>query len=75
MAQDPNQAQDVDFNELNKEEILAHYQRVSEERGIEMHAAFIQYLERSYDDNLSLDIIIEGNGKYMFNDRITDQHL
>lgn len=40
-----------------------------------MHAAFIQYLERSYDDNLSLDIIIEGNGKYMFNDRITDQHL
>jgi hypothetical protein len=31
---------------------------VSEERGIDMHAAFIQYLERTYDNNLSLDILI-----------------
>jgi hypothetical protein len=43
--------------------------------GIEPHAAFIQYLERSQDDNMSLDLQINGNHKYMFTDRITDQHL
>ena len=42
------------------------------ERGIEPHAAFIDYLEKTYDDNMSLDIPLLGNHQYMFNDRITD---
>mgnify|MGYP003354014070 CR=1 FL=1 len=65
-------SEEVEYAELNKEEILNVYRRVSEERGIEPHAAFIDYLEKTYDDNMSLDIPLLGNHKYMFNDRITD---
>ena len=67
--------QDVDFNELNMEEILTLYRQVSEDHGIDPHTAFIDYLEKHYDDNMSLDITLCGNHKYMFTERITDQHL
>lgn len=39
------------------------------------HDAFIAYLEETYDENESIDIVIHGNDKYMFTDRITDDHL
>ena len=39
------------------------------------HDAFMQYLENGYDENECLEIILPGNHKFMFTDRITDDHL
>lgn len=33
--------QELDFNELNKDQILQQYMSISEQMGIEPHAAFI----------------------------------
>ena len=32
-------------------------------------------MEETYDENDSIDIAIHGNHKYMFTDRLTDDHL
>ena len=61
--------------ELNKVDVIALYKQISEEAQMEPHDAFLQYLEHSYDENESLEIILPGNHKYMFTDRITDNHL
>lgn len=42
---------------------------------MEPHGPFLQYLEETYDENDSLDLIMPGNDKLMFNERITDDHL
>lgn len=42
---------------------------------MEPHDAFMQYLENGYDENECLEIILPGNHKYMFTNRITDDHL
>ena len=68
-----DQVQDADFAECNKEDILNLYKRKSEEQGIEPHVAFVTYLERTYDENEAIDLVIHGNHKYMFRDRINDQ--
>jgi hypothetical protein len=65
----------VDFAELVKGDIISLYKEKSEQAGLQPHDAFIQYLEETYDENDSIDIVIHGNHKYMFTDRITDDHL
>ena len=42
---------------------------------IEPHRAFIKYLEETYDENDALEIVIQGNDKLNFTNRITDNHL
>lgn len=66
---------EADYNELSKEDILELYKRKSDEHGIEPHVAFVTYLERTYNENEALDIVIHGNHKYMFMDRIKDNQL
>lgn len=49
---------------------------MSEQHGIEPHPAFLQYLEpREDDEDQSLEIMLPGNHKHMFFERITDLHL
>jgi NLR family CARD domain-containing protein 3 len=67
--------QQVDCPELVKEDVLALYKEKSEKAGIEPHVAFVSYLEKTYDENDHIDIVIHGNHKYMFSDRITDNQL
>ena len=69
------QDQVEDFAELVKGDIINLYKEKSEQAGMQPHDAFIQYLEETYDENDSIDIVIHGNHKYMFTDRITDDHL
>ena len=64
-----------DFAELVKGDIINLYREKSEQAGLNPHDAFIQYLEETYDENDAIDIVIHGNHKYMFTDRITDDHL
>ena len=72
---DDGQDQVEDFAELVKGDIINLYKEKSEQAGLQPHDAFIQYLEETYDENDSIDIVIHGNHKYMFTDRITDDHL
>ncbi len=65
----------ADFAELVKGDIINLYKEKSEQAGLQPHDAFIQYLEETYDENDSIDIVIHGNHKYMFTDRINDDHL
>lgn len=69
------EGQDQEFDELVKADIINLYKQKAEQAGMQPHDAFIQYLEETYDENDSLDIVIPGNHKYMFTDRITDDHL
>ena len=69
------QEQVEDFAELVKGDIITLYREKSEQAGLQPHDAFIQYLEETYDENDSIDIVIHGNHKYMFTDRISDDHL
>jgi hypothetical protein len=61
--------------DLNKGEIINLYKEKSEEANMEPHGPFLVYLEETYDENDSLDLVLPGNDKLMFNDRITDDHL
>ena len=75
MDQDGEEHQQINHVELNKVDVIALYKQLSEEAKMEPHDAFLQYLEHSYDENESLEIILPGNHKYMFTDRINDNHL
>ena len=72
---DGGEAEQIDFAELVKGDIINLYKEKAEQAGMQPHDAFIQYLEETYDENESIDIVIHGNHKYMFTDRITDDHL
>lgn len=65
----------VEMAELVKGDVITLYKEKSEQAGLEPHDAFLQYLEETYDENESLDIVIHGNHKYLFTDRITDNHI
>lgn len=73
--QDGNLMQAVEYAELNKTEILNHYRDQCTEANIEPHEAFCAYLEETYDENDAIDIVIQGNDKYNFTNRVTDTHL
>ena len=42
---------------------------------MEPHEAFVAYLEETYEDNDGLDLVIQGNDKYNFTNRIDDAQL
>ena len=75
-GQEGMDGQDEDgFDELVKADVINLYKQKCEAAGMNPHDAFIAYLEETYDENESIDIVIHGNDKYMFTDRITDDHL
>ena len=42
---------------------------------MEPHDAFCQYLEDTMEDNEALEIVIQGNDKHNFNNRVNDSAL
>lgn len=64
--------QPIEWAELVKAEVLSLYKDKCEEAEIEPHEAFCAYLEETYDENETLEIIIAGNDKYNFTHRVTD---
>lgn len=67
--------QQINHMDLNKGDVIELYKQKSAEAEMEPHGAFLQYLEDTFDDNESLEIIIHGNDKYNFTERISDNHL
>ncbi len=55
--------------------MLNSYYLKCEQLGIQPHRAFIRYLEDTYDENEALEIIIQGNDKLNFSNRVTDEAL
>lgn len=79
MGQQPegegNTGEDVAYNELLKSDILDQYRGKCEEAGIEPHEAFVAYLEETMEENDGIDLVIPGNDKYNFTNRIDDDNL
>ena len=65
----------TEFAELIKSEVLELYQHRCKASNIHPHRAFVRYLEETYDENDSIEIVIQGNDKLNFNNRINDQAL
>ena len=64
-----------EYAELNKQEIAYLYKQKCEEIQVEPHDAFCQYLEDTMEDNEALEIVIQGNDKHNFNNRVNDSAL
>lgn len=67
--------EDVAYAELVKSDVLDQYRTRCEEAGIEPHEAFVAYLEETMEENDGIDLIIPGNDKYNFTNRIDDEQL
>lgn len=61
-----------DFAELIKLDVLDLYRQRCEASEIEPHRAFIRYLEETQDENDALEIVVQGNDKLNFTNRIND---
>ena len=66
---------DGEYAELNKQDIAFLYKQKSDEIGIAPHDAFLQYLDETMEDNEALEIVIQGNDKHNFNNRVNDKIL
>lgn len=64
-----------EYAELSKQEIMFIYKEKCNEMQIEPHPCFVTYLEETVEDNEALEIIIQGNDKLYFNNRVNDQTL
>lgn len=54
---------------------MTQYRDNCQHAEIEPHEAFCAYLEETYDENDAIDIIIQGNDKYNFTNRVDDKAL
>ena len=61
-----------DYPELSKQEIMFLYQEKCKQANTEPHPAFMNYLEKTVEDNEMLVLEIRGNDKRNFNNRVTD---
>lgn len=64
-----------EFAELIKTDVLEVYKHKCETSGLEPHRAFIRYLEDTCEENDALEIVIQGNDKLNFTNRIDDKAL
>jgi len=55
---DQENTQELEYQELEKTEVLKLYKENCEEANLEPHEAFVAYLEETYDENDQIDIII-----------------
>ena len=74
-AQQPGEPGDVQYSELVKQELLEQYKANCEQAELEPHEAFVTYLEETLEENDGLDLVIQGNDKYNFTNRIDDEQL
>ena len=68
-------SQDGLIKELKKQDVLNAYYEKCESLSLQPHRAFVRYLEETYDENDSLEIVIQGNEKLNFNNRLNDEHV
>ena len=61
-----------DFAELVKSDVLDYYVMKCEVCKVQPHRAFVRYLEETIEENDALEIVIQGNDKLNFSNRITD---
>ncbi len=64
-----------DFEELVKTDVLNLYKERCKAADLTPHRAFIRYLEETYDENDAIEIVIQGNDKLNFTNRINDEAL
>ena len=67
--------QPVEYAELVKADLLVQYRENCQQADIEAHEAFCAHWEETYDENDSIDLVIQGNDKYNFTNRIDDKAL
>lgn len=60
---------------MSKEAILQEYVEACESAGIDPHPNFMAYLQETMDDEESIDLVVHGNQKENFNNRIEDKDL
>lgn len=69
-----NQGADLqDYRELQKNVLLEEYKDACKTEGIQPHRAFVMYLEDTVDENDNLEIVIQGNNKLNFSNRLDDK--
>ena len=74
--QDPDdEDQQIAYADLVKTELLSQYRENCQQADLEAHEAFCAYLEETYDENESIELIIQGNDKYNFTNRVDDKQL
>lgn len=62
-------------DELNKQDLLDQYKAKCKAASVTPHRAFVRYLEETYDENDSIEIVIQGNDKLNFSCRVDDKCL
>lgn len=65
----------LEFAELIKSDVLDLYLSRCKSSGIEPHRAFVRYLEETMDENDAIEIVIQGNDKLNFTNRVSDKAL
>ena len=65
----------IAYADLVKTELLSQYRDNCQQADLEAHEAFCAYLEETYDENESIELIIQGNDKYNFTNRVDDKQL
>lgn len=61
-----------EYAELSKQELLYIYKDRCQEINVEPHSCLVKYLEETMNENEALEIVIQGNHKYNFNNRVDD---
>lgn len=56
--QDPDDDQQIAYADLVKTELLSQYRDNCQQADLEAHEAFCAYLEETYDENESIELII-----------------
>ena len=74
-VEDLPEDEQVEYLDLSKEQVLETYKKNCEQFELEPHEAFVAYLEETYAENEGIDLVIQGNDKYNFTNRVDDKCL
>ena len=55
--------------------LLEEYKEACENEGVQAHRAFVMYLEDTMEENDNLEVVIQGNNKLNFSNRLDDKQL
>lgn len=65
----------MEFKTLNKDEVLELYEKKCAKLETKAHPAFTKYLEDTVEESDVVDVVIHGNNKLYFNNRVKDLDL
>lgn len=76
VEEEQNQQQEqMEYKELQKQQLLDDYRQLCQSEGIQPHRAFVMYLEDTIDENDNLEVVIQGNDRLNFSNRLDDKQL